>query len=342
MQPPPGPKGLPVLGHLLDLRRDILGFFTHCARRYGDVVGARVGPRPAVLLSDPADIEHVLVRHAAGFRKPRLFWGQVRAIFGNGLLTSEGAFWLRQRRLAAPAFAGQRLAGYGGEMVRHTQRMLDGWQPGVARDLHADMMALTLRIAAKTLFGVEVEEDMAAIDEAVTLLTHEIAVRFSRPFVIPDSLPLPGHIRYRRGLRAIERLVGRILAERRARLDRADDLLSTLMLARDERRADVRPAAPRRGVTLLLAGHETTALALSWTATCSGATPRSEDALAAEVRRGPGRPGRGRGGRAAAAPRRSGRHGSDAALPARLGDRPRGGGRLRVRRLRGPDRHDDY
>jgi cytochrome P450 len=122
---PPGPKGLPILGHLLEIRRNILGFFTDCARRYGDVVAARVGPWPAVLLSNPADLEDVLVGNAGNFRKPRLFWQQVTAIFGNGLLTSEGCYWLRQRRLAAPAFAGQRLSAYAAVMVGHTERMLD-------------------------------------------------------------------------------------------------------------------------------------------------------------------------------------------------------------------------
>src|SRR5829696_8864427 len=148
---PPGPKGLPLVGNLLPVRRDVLGFFTDCARRYGDVVRMRFGPWPTLLLSNPADLEHVLVKNASNFVKQRLFWRQVTAIFGSGLLISEGAFWLHQRRLAAPAFAGPQLVSYGAVMVRHTQQMLEGWQAGEVRELHADMMALSLQIAAKTL-----------------------------------------------------------------------------------------------------------------------------------------------------------------------------------------------
>lgn len=168
---PPGPSGLPFVGSLVKVRRDVLGFFTDCAHRYGDVVEIRLGTWPTLLLSNPSDIEFVLVKEPGNFVKQRQFWRQVTAIFGQGLLTSEGAFWLRQRRLAAPAFTGQRLASYGAVMVRHTEQMLDRWQAGEVRDLHADMMALTLGIAAKTLFGSELKHDVAEIDNAsITLL----------------------------------------------------------------------------------------------------------------------------------------------------------------------------
>jgi cytochrome P450 len=213
---PPGPKGLPLIGHLVEVARDPLSFFTACAQQYGDVVALRFGSWPVLLLSNPDDVEQVLVKEHQNFIKVRFFWRQVTAIFGTGLVTSEGEFWRRQRRLAAPAFSGQRLARYDSAMVGYTEEMLNGWVSGVPRDLHGDMMALTLRIAAKTLFNAEVEEDIAEIDHAVTALTDEIASRFARPFVIPDAVPLPGHIRYRRGLRRIEQVVARMIQERRS------------------------------------------------------------------------------------------------------------------------------
>jgi cytochrome P450 len=186
---PLGPRGLPVIGHLLDTRRDPLGFFSDCHERYGDVVALRFGSWPALLLSGPRDLETVLVKNHHGFKKNTFFWRHVTAIFGRGLLTSEGDFWHRQRRLAAPGFAGQRLASYGDIMVRHTSRVMEGWKPDAARDFHTDMMGLTLGIAAKTLFDAEVEEDVAIMDEAVNTLTDQIAVRFARPFVIPGCRP---------------------------------------------------------------------------------------------------------------------------------------------------------
>jgi cytochrome P450 len=281
---PSGPKGWPLVGHLIDVARDPLGFFTACASGYGDVVALRFGSWPMLLLSSPDHVEQVLVKEHHNFIKVRFFWRQVTAIFGNGLVTSEGEFWRRQRRLAAPAFSGQRLTRHAAAMVAYTERMLDGWSTGQPRELHADMMALTLHIAAKTLFNTEVEEDVTEIDNAVTALTDEIASRVARPFVIPDAVPLPGHIRYRRGLRRIEQVVARMINERRSRLDNMGDLLSTFMLARDE---NGEPMSDRQlrdeVVTLLLAGHETTALALSWTWYLITSHPEVQDELASEA-----------------------------------------------------------
>ncbi len=137
---PTGPRGLPLLGHLLDIRRDVLGFFTQCSQDYGDVVALRFAGWPTLLINNPDHIEKVLVKEHRNFVKHKLFWRHVTALFGNGLLTSEGDFWHRQRRLSAPAFSGQRLTGYGATMVQHTSRLLDTWRVGEIRDLHADMM----------------------------------------------------------------------------------------------------------------------------------------------------------------------------------------------------------
>lgn len=280
-----GPRGLPVVGHLGHLARDPLGFFTQCYREYGDAVALRLGTWPMLLISDPDLIEYVLVKDHRNFVKNSFFWRQVTAVFGNGLVTSEGDFWHRQRRLAAPAFTGQRLARYGEVMVRQTQRMLAGWEAGQERDLHADMMGLTLRIAAETLFGSEVEEDIDEIDHAVNVLAEEIATRMARPFVIPDSVPLPGHIRYRRGLRKIEQVIARMISKRRSQGEATADLLSMLMQARDEHGQPMSDQQLRdEAITIFLAGHETTALALSWTWHLLTEHPDLEEELAADVK----------------------------------------------------------
>lgn len=281
----PGPKGLPILGHAVQLARDPLGFFTQCQREYGEVVAIRLGAWPLLLISDPDLIEFVLVKDHRDFIKNSVFWRQVTAVFGNGLLTSEGDFWHRQRRLAAPAFTGQRLAHYGEVMVRHAQQILGGWEAGQERDLHADMMSLTLRIAVETLFGSEVKENVEEIDHALNALADEITARVARPIVIPDVVPLPGHVRYRRGLRKIEQVIARIVSERRSCNHDTGDLLSMLMLARDEHGQPMSDRQLRdEAVTILLAGHETTALALSWTWYLLTEHPDQEESLAAEVR----------------------------------------------------------
>ena len=228
--------------------------------------GLRFGSWPALLLSGPRDLETVLVKNAERFKKNTFFWRHVTAIFGRGLLTSEGEFWQRQRRLAAPAFAGQRLESYGDIMVRHTSRVMELGEPDAARDFHADMMGLTVGVAAKTLLTPKSKRTWAIMDEAMNTLTDQIAVRFARPFVIPDAVPLPGHIRYRRALRRVDGVFQRIIRERQSDGQDKGDLLSRLMQARDEN-GDPMPDRQLRdeAVTLLLAGHETTALALSWT-----------------------------------------------------------------------------
>jgi cytochrome P450 len=283
---PPGPKGLPLLGNLLEFRRDLLRYYLEWSRDYGDAVALNLAGWPVVLLNNPDYAEYVLVRNHRNFIKFPLFFRKVRAIFGQGLLTSEGEFWHRQRRLAAPAFHAQRVAGYGDVMVRDTELMLAGWRAGEPRDVHTEMMAVTLRIAAKTLFNAEVDRDVADIGQAFDAIADEIARRVRNPFVIPDSIPLPGNIRYLRGVRRIDRLVDSIIEERQTDpdVDRGD-LLSMLMLARDD---DGKPMTEKQlrdeVVTLLLAGHETTALALSWTWYLLAQHPEVDAKLAAELR----------------------------------------------------------
>jgi cytochrome P450 len=281
---PPGPRGLPFLGSLPDLGRDVLGFFTQCARQHGDIASFRLAAWPAVLLSHPDLVEYVLVKNHQNFIKHRFFWRHVDAIFGQGLLTSEGEFWHQQRRLTAPAFAGSRLNGYGDTMVQYTERMLQQWQPGQVFDVHVEAMALTLEIAAKTLFDAEAVQDVAEVSQAIDQVMEQIAVRFRRPFWIPDAIPLPGNFRYRRGVQRLDQLVARIIAERRDKIEDRGDLLSLLMLARDETGQPMGARQIRDEViTMLLAGHETTALTLSWTWYLLGQHPVIDAQLAEEV-----------------------------------------------------------
>src|SRR5438445_9631585 len=120
---PPGPPGLPFVGHLLDMQRDQLGFLMRCAREYGDVVPLRFGPNLVILLNHPADLEDVLAKKNRSFAKGR-YYRLLRPLLGNGLFTSEGDFWLRQRRLAQPAFHRDRIAGYARTMLEFTENML--------------------------------------------------------------------------------------------------------------------------------------------------------------------------------------------------------------------------
>jgi cytochrome P450 len=281
---PPGPPGLPLLGNLLEFGRDVLRYYDEWSRQYGDLVSLRLGAWPAVLLNHSDYAEYVLIKNHRNFIKFPFFFRHVGAIFGQGLLTSEGEFWQRQRRLMAPAFHAQRLAGYGDTMVRYTERMLENWRAGDVRDVHALMMALTLGITVKTLFDAEAEEDVAEIGQAFNAVTDEIAIRIPRLFRIPDAVPIPGNIRYLRAVRRIDRLVTRIIRERRQYAGDRGDLLSMLIAARDDEGQSMTDQQLRDEViTLLLAGHETTALALSWTWYLLSQHPDVDAKLAAEL-----------------------------------------------------------
>lgn len=263
---PPGPRQRPLVGNLPEFGRDILGFLGDCARRYGDVVSLRLGSWPALLVNRADLVEQVLAVRYRQFHKHSFFFRHVTAIFGNGLLTSEGDLWLRQRRLAQPAFHRERLAGYAQTMVDTAERHLDAWRDGERRDLHREMMAITLHIVVRTLFGTDLSDSVVAeVGASFDAIVEEIARRFRRPFRIPDALPTPGNLRYRRGVRRLDALVYQLIGERRGSNADRPDLLSLLLRAGDEDGGRMSERQLRDEiVTLFLAGHETTALTLSW------------------------------------------------------------------------------
>jgi cytochrome P450 len=282
---PPGPRGAFLLGNLPEFARDVLGFHERCRDEYGDVVQLKIGPRTIYLVNHPELIHEVLVANHRNFIKHSFFWRHVTAIFGHGLLTNEGDSWLQQRRLMAPAFHRERIASYGQTMVAYTELMLDDWPAAGARNLHHDLMGLTLEIVAKVLFDADVGKDAEAIGRAFDAVTDEIAARFRRPLFIPDWVPLPGNFRYRAGVRALDELVYRIIAEHRSGVAAGGDLLTLLMNARSESGEQMTDGQLRdEAVTLLLAGHETTALVLSWTFYLLSLHPEVQNTLQNELR----------------------------------------------------------
>ena len=282
---PPGPSPRPVIGNLAEFGRDPLGFLTECAREHGDIAGVRLAGWPAWVISHPDLAEQVFVTHSRSFVKHRFFFRHVDTLFGDGLLTAEGESWLRHRRLAAPAFHHDRIAGYAGEMVALAEETAARWRDRETLDVHHEMMQLTLRIVVRTLFAIEAPRDVAALGAAFDVAVKEIAARFRRPFRIPDAVPTPGNIRYRRAVSRLDAFIRGIIAERRT--DGADrgDLLSMLIAARDEDGSAMSDRHLRdEAVTLFLAGHETTALALSWTWMLLSLHPEADARLAGELR----------------------------------------------------------
>jgi cytochrome P450 len=258
---PAGTSGVPILGHMLAFRRDPIGFLLRTAREHpGDIVRFRQGPREVYLVKHPDLIKEVLVTRQHDFTKSRaLQWAKL--FLGEGLLTSEGEFHTRQRRLAQPAFHRQRIAGYAAEMVTLGLETRERWTAGQTLDLDVEMMRLTLAVASRTLFGVDVDALAGQVREDVgTLLS--LFPRFSLPFFgLIQKLPLPSNARFRRAVERLDALVYGLIAERRADGRDRGDLLSLLLAAQDEE-GDGAGMTDRQlrdeVMTLLLAGHETT------------------------------------------------------------------------------------
>src|SRR5258708_4683076 len=191
---PPSTKGHFLLGSLPEFQRDMLGFITQCARTHGDVSAFRLGPRRCILVNHPDLIEQILVTQARLFVKH--FVLRINPIvLGQGLLTSSGDFWLRQRRLAQPAFSRDRVQRYGAVMVDYAERQLAGWRDGEERDLHADMMHLTLAIVAKVLFDADVASDASEVGEALQVALEHFSTQFRRLVKLPLFLPTPANLR---------------------------------------------------------------------------------------------------------------------------------------------------
>lgn len=282
---PPGPRGLPVLGHILDIARDAVGYFEHCANTYGDVTRLQLGAYPALLINEADLIEQVFVKQHEKFIKNQVFWRQLRALMGNGLFIAEHEVWQRERRFAAPAFVPRALQDYAPAMVDEVERRVAGWRDGQEIDMHREMMALGLMIAARTLLNADVSEDLPRIEQGVDWIMEEIAARYARPVLIPDAVPLPGHIRYRKGIKALDALIYRIMGDQRAGRSAPSGLIGQLMGARDEDGNPMSDVQLRDAIcNMLLAGYETSALTMAWGFDLLGRHRHIQDRVAAEVR----------------------------------------------------------
>jgi cytochrome P450 len=281
-----GPKGHALLGSLRDFNRDQLGFYAWCARKYGDVVPVRLGPSPGLLIYHPDAIEEVLVARNRDFIKSRGI-RLMRAFLGDGLFTAESDLWLRQRRLMQPAFHRQRVAAYGETMAAYAARRAADWHDGAVLDIHEEMMGVTRAIVAKTLFDAEVSEEARAVSDASEVVMEYFGKRLGSLLaqLLPLWLPTPENIRLRGAIRRLDDVVYRMIADRRGSPNDRGDLLSILLQAQD---ADDGSRMTDRQVrdevmTLFLAGHETTAVALSWTWYLLAQNPDADLRLAAEL-----------------------------------------------------------
>ena len=283
---PPGPRRRVPALNALRMGRDPLAFLTDLAQRYGDIARVPLGAETLYLFNHPDLIREVLVTQHRNFHKGRGL-ERARMLLGTGLLTSEDEFHLRQRRLAQPAFHRQRVAAYGATMAAYAAVRRDRWRAGAVIDAHREMMALTLAIVGKTLFDADVEHEAAEIGEALATTFEAFQFGFFLPFgELLERLPLPATLRFKKARARLDTTIYRLIEERRRSGADHGDLLSMLLLAQDTEgdgggMTDLQ--LRDEAMTLFLAGHETTANALTWTWYLLSQHPAVEARLHAEI-----------------------------------------------------------
>ena len=279
---PPGPRGTLLGGNVRQFRAGLLDFLLGTARDYGPLSSFRIGPRRMFLASGPDLIEQVLVTDAKHYIKhfgARAF----KPVLGNGLVTSEGSFWLRQRKLIQPAFVKTRVQSYAPVMAELTKQMLDTWSPGKSVQIDFEFETLTSKIALKTLFDLDDLSDRERFSSTLKLAFDLMNARLRRIFKLPLWVPTPANLRLQRALAELDQTVQGFIASGRSRQRPGVDLLSRLLLAQHEDGTCMSDRQLRdEAMTLYLAGHETTALTLAWTWFLLSRHRRVEEKLVSE------------------------------------------------------------
>ena len=291
---PPGPKGWPLLGVGPIVLRDPLKFFVETARDYGDIAHFTVGALHFYLITHPDFLQYVLQENNRNYHKG-VTYDKIRPLLGNGLVTSDGPYWLRQRRLIQPAFHRKRLADLAGLMTEATASLLERWQ-GAARSHQAlnvaeEFMHLTLEIVSRAMFSTDTSAVAYQVSRQMPILLERTNERF---WEVVDTVrwPLPRSRQYWQAVRELNAIVLGIIEKRRHTTDAYDDLLTMLLEARDEDTGEQMTDAQLRDevMTIYLAGHETTANALAWAYSLLGRHPAIHQQTARRDRRGAARP----------------------------------------------------
>jgi cytochrome P450 len=283
---PPGPQAHGLRGSFHRFNRDRLGFLREQIQ-YGEVSSAKFGPYPVFFANGPEAIHQVLVEDAPKYYKSSVTKTVMEPVVGQGLFTNDGDSWKRQRRLAQPAFHTKRIGAYADVMAQYADELADTLQDAQTVQFDQMMTALTMRVIAKTMFDADVSGDAKVVGEAVSRLLEIMNARFAVLFHIPLWVPIPSNFEMKRAIQTVDRVIQRFIDERRASGQDAGDLLSMLLLAQDEEGTggmsdrQVRDEA----ITIFGAGHETTAVTLTWTTYLLSQHPEIEARLHEEWRR---------------------------------------------------------
>jgi cytochrome P450 len=286
-QTPPGPKGQPVFGSSRRYARDPFAFLTALEGSYGNIAQFDMGPLNTYMVADPATIERILVSEADGFRKPAFQDDPLGDLLGEGLLLSEGETWERQRELATPAFNMSRLSGMSGRIVDHAESLVADWSGGDVLDIEDQMTKVTIDVICDLMMGGELS---AAQRRTVQDQLEPIGRRFEPDPIrsaVPDWVPLPGDEEYRAAVEELDGLIGEIVARRRTEMAAGTDVESmdflSILLRAQERGEQSEQQLRDEMMTMLLAGHDTTALTLTFTWYLLSQHPEAERRVHAEL-----------------------------------------------------------
>lgn len=265
---PPGPKGNFLFGDVVAVRKDVLTYFKNNVKEYPGISRVRLGNYYYVHVSEPAYIEHVFLNADKRYIKGRDN-RNLKFLLGNGLLTNDGDFWLKQRRLMQPIFHKQRLQGFVATMAECARKLADDWEQNIrvqVTDMHSEMMKLTLEIVSRTLMSTTVSGDFKQVSEAVTTVMQGMFGRTQSILRMPYWMPTPRHVKVHQHRKLLDDLISGIINQRRNSNGQFDDLLTMLMEVEDADTAERMTNAQLRDevITIYLAGHETTANALTF------------------------------------------------------------------------------
>lgn len=282
------PGALPFVGHLPEMQRDFLGLIERARDQVGDMAMIQAGPKRVLCVADPFAAEHVLVTNPKNYSKQTRGYDNLRKMLGNGLVTSEGSFWLRQRRISQPAFHREKIGALAAVIARDADEAIAGWDARIAKgeafDFSSDMMRLTMRIIGEMLFSVDVSGDSDEAGGAINEMVHQAVQRTVSLINFPMPMPTPMNVRFGKAKRTLDELIYGAIRERRAGVAKPD-MLSMLMETVDEETGERMSDEQLRDelLTLFAAGHETTSMALSWTLHALLDNPHVEEKLRAEL-----------------------------------------------------------
>ncbi len=291
---PPGPSitlWKTLRAQLLPRRKNrqaqvgFLQSFVNVAQKYGDIVFWRYGGYAVYMLNHPDYVHQLLVTDARKIHKAPFYKRLLSKFLGNGMLISDGDYWRRQRRLAQPAFHAKRIAAYAEVMTQYTQRMLEVWQQNTERDIASEMMQLTLNVVAKTLLDADVAREAKGVGTALTEILEYLNARGKSVLPSPDWLPTVQNRRWRAAAKELDRVLKPIIEQRAQSGEDHGDLLSMLLMTTDDENSGQMSLTEIRdeAMTIFLAGHETTANALTWTFYLLSQHREIEDRLHNEV-----------------------------------------------------------